>query len=223
MPAWRVGLFGLTAALLAGAGELCSPAAQKPAAAGYTVDVDSSRVYVKVGSATRLGHEHGVEGKLKSGQLAFPAGGELAFDLASFTADSAEARKRVGLGKKKVSRSEARKVTDAMHGSDVLDVERSPAATFVLTSIRPLDKQDAGKPGSYQLEGRFSLHGTEKPLSFQAKLEGGDKDGRLRLSGRFTLRQSDYGIKPYSAAAGLVRVADELEITGELLLRPAKK
>ncbi len=207
-----VGLLALTAALLAGKAA--------PGTTGYAVEIDSSRIHVKVGSGTRLGHEHAVEGKLKSGRLT-PAGGELVFDMASFTADSPEARMRVGLGKKKVSKNEAKKVTDAMRGSDVLDVERYPTATLRVTAMRPLDKQEAGEPGNYQVEGRFTLHGSENKLTFKAKLSRGDKEGQLRLTGSLTLRQTDYGIKPYSAAGGLVRVADELEITGDLVLKPA--
>src|SRR5262245_28680069 len=61
----------------------------------YEVDVKSSRVYIKVGTATRLGHEHGVEGNLKSGKVVFGDTGELVFDMASLTADTAEARKYV--------------------------------------------------------------------------------------------------------------------------------
>src|SRR5215475_11218389 len=88
------------------------------AAPSYEVDSKASRIYVKVGTATRLGHEHGVQGGLKSGKLSLGGGGELVFDMASFTADSPEARQRVGLGKKRVSRNEAKKVTEAMRGPD---------------------------------------------------------------------------------------------------------
>jgi polyisoprenoid-binding protein YceI len=189
-------------------------------AATYEVDAGASRVYVKVGTATRLGHEHGVQGKLKSGKLALGGGGELVFDMASFTADTADARKRVGLEKKKVSANEAKKVTDAMRGTDVLDVAKYPTATYRIDSITPLDKQAAGEPGAYQVVGRFTLHGTEKKLPFKAKVERGDKEGRLRMSGTFTIKQTDYGIKPYSAAGGLAKVADELEISGDLVLKP---
>jgi polyisoprenoid-binding protein YceI len=193
-----------------------------PGAATYEVDAGASRVYVKVGTATRLGHEHGVEGKLKSGKLALGGGGELVFDMASFTADTADARKRVGLDKKKVSANEARKVTETMRGADVLNVARYPTATYRIDSIAPLDKQAAGQPGAYQVEGRFILHGIEKKLPFKAKVERGDRAGLLRMSGTFTIKQTDYGIKPYSAAGGLAKVADELEIAGDLVLKPGK-
>jgi polyisoprenoid-binding protein YceI len=193
---------------------------RKAAAPSYEVDSKASRVYVKVGTATRLGHEHGVQGGVKSGKLSL-GGGELVFDMASFTADTAEARQRVGLGKKRVSKNEAKKVTDAMRGPDVLDVDRHPTATYRIASVTPAGKQAAGKPGTYEVKGTFTLHGTERPLSFKAELGPADKEGRLKMTGTFTIRQTDYGIRPYSAAAGLAKVADELEISGELVLKPA--
>src|SRR5262249_61412757 len=63
----------------------------------YEVDINNSRVFVKLGSATRLGHPHGVEGKLNSGNITLGAGGELVFDMQSFKADTPDARKKVGL------------------------------------------------------------------------------------------------------------------------------
>src|SRR5262249_33530072 len=137
------------------------------------------------------------------------------------TADTAEARKHVGLEKKKVSENEAKKVTEAMRGGDVLDVAQYPTATYRISSVAPLDKQAAGEPGAYQVEGRFTLHGAEQKLPFTARGERTAKEGALRMTGTFSLRQTDYGIKPYPAAGGLAKVADELEITGELVLRPA--
>src|SRR5262249_28675587 len=137
----------------------------------YQVDVESSRIYVKVGSATRLGHPHGVEGRLKSGKIQLGAGGELVFDMSSFKADAQKAREKVGLEKKKVTENEAKKVTETMRGADVLDVEKFPSATYKIIAIKPAEKQDAGSPGEYEVNGRFDLHGSEQPLRFKAKLE----------------------------------------------------
>src|SRR5262249_55395160 len=188
----------------------------------YQVDTDSSRVYAKVGSATRIGHPHGVEGKLKSGNISPGAGGELVFDLSAFKADTQEARQKVGLEGKKVTENEAKKVNEAMRSAEVLDVEKFPTATYTIIAIKPAEKQEAGAPGMYQANGRFALHGAEQPLQFKAKLERTDKEGRLKLSGSFAIKQTVYGVTPYSAAGGLAKVADELEIVGELLLGPAK-
>src|SRR5262249_36310581 len=130
----------------------------------YKVDIESSRVYVLVGSATRLGHRHGVEGRLQSGSISLGAGGELVFDMKSFQAGTKEAGNKVGLGSLKISANEAKKVNAAMHGADVLDVEKFPTATYKLILIEAAEKQEAGAPGAYSVDGRFKLHGTEQPL-----------------------------------------------------------
>jgi hypothetical protein len=196
----------------------------RPAEGGKTYEVDTaaSRVYVKVGSATRLGHPHGVEGSLKSGKVSLGGGGELIFDMRSFTADTPEARKKVGLEGKKVTENEAKKVNETMRGADVLDVAKFPTAVCKIVAIKPSEKQEAGAPGPYEVNGKFTLHGVEKPIQFRAKLERTEKEGVLKLSGSFLIKQTDYGMTPVTAAGGLAKVADELEITGELVLSPAK-
>jgi polyisoprenoid-binding protein YceI len=188
----------------------------------YLVDSAASRIFVKVGSATRIGHLHGAEGRLKSGKISLGAGGELVFDMRSFKADTQEARKKVGLEHEKTSENEAKKVNETMLSADVLDVDKFPTSTYKIIATKPAEKQEAGAPGIYELNGRFTLHGAEQPLLFKAKLERTDKEGVVKLSGSFAIKQSDYGMKPYSGAGGLARVADELEIFGELLLRPSK-
>jgi polyisoprenoid-binding protein YceI len=211
----------LTLSACLSVGVRATPVRAAEPAAAYEVDVEASRIYVKVGTTTRLGHAHAVEGKLKSGKLTFGGAGEMVFDMASFTADTADARKRVGLEDKKVTETEARTVTETMRGERVLDVDRFPTATFQIASVTPLDKQPAGRPGDYELEGRFTLHGVERKLRLKAKVEPTDKPGALRLTGTFTVRQTDYGMKPVTAVGGLAKVADELEITCELYLGPA--
>jgi polyisoprenoid-binding protein YceI len=191
-------------------------------AKAYQVDLADSRVYVRVDSATRLGHRHGVEGKLKSGTISLGAGGELVFDMRSFQADTQEARKKVGLGGVKMSANEAKKVNNTMLSPDVLDVEKFPTATYKIIVIKPAERQEAGAPGAYEVSGRLTLHGAEQPLPFKAKLERTDKEGVVKLGGSFVLKQTAYGMTPYSGAGGLAKVADELEISAELVLSPGK-
>src|SRR5690242_21894851 len=93
----------------------------------YQVATGSSRVYIKVTSATRLGHNHGVEGRLASGEVVLGGPGTLVFDMTSFTADTPQARQYVGLPDQ-LSASDAAKVNANMRGGDVLDVGRYPQA-----------------------------------------------------------------------------------------------
>jgi polyisoprenoid-binding protein YceI len=187
----------------------------------YQLDTKASRVYVRVGSATKLGHPHGVEGRLKSGRITPGAGGELVFDMRSFKADTQQARKRVRLEGKPMSENEAKKVNETMLSADVLDVEKYPTATYQITMMKPAEEQEAGAPGTYHVNGRLTLHGAKQPLHLKAKLARAG-EGALKLSGVFAIEQTAYGIKPYSAAGGLAKVADELEILAELSLGPEK-
>jgi len=84
-----------------------------------------------------------------------------------------------------------------MLSADVLDVEKFPTSTCKIIMIKPAERQEAGAPGAYQVNGRFAMHGGEQPLQFKAKLERTDKEGVLKLSGSFVIKQTDYGMKPY--------------------------
>jgi polyisoprenoid-binding protein YceI len=185
----------------------------------YQIDTQASRVYVRVGSATTLGHPHGVEGRLKSGRITPGAGGEVVFDMRAFQADTQQARKKVRLEGKPMSENEAKKVNETMRSADVLDVEQYPTATYQIAKMTPAEGQEAGAPGTYHVNGRLTLHGAEQPLHLKAKLARAG-EGALKLSGVFAIKQTAYGIKPYSGAGGLAKVADELEILAELSLAP---
>src|SRR4051794_12329192 len=115
----------------------------------FQVDPGSSRVYMRVGASGRLGHEHGILGRLESGFVDRGGRGELTFSTRSFIADPPEARQYVGLAGS-VSASDRRKATDNMLGRDVLDVARHPTATYKINASSPLDGQAAGAPGRYR-------------------------------------------------------------------------
>lgn len=195
------------------------PRAAAPAAlAPGQVDANLSRVYVLVGK-TGLGHEHGVEGRLAGGQVRLGAGekaGELVFDMTSFVAETAEARAVVGL---KGEGSSANQVTTNMLGPSVLDVARYPESRFVIHAAVPVPVQAADALPEYELHGEFALHGVKQPLRVRAQLV--QKDGKLRLRGRFSILQSRFGITPYKAALGAVGVADQLDIWAEIWIAAA--
>jgi polyisoprenoid-binding protein YceI len=182
---------------------------------GSEVDLQLSRVYIRVGK-TGLGHEHGVEGRLASGNIQLEAtqdAGELVFDMPTFTADTRTARTRVGLTGETDAATQ-NKVNSNMRGPDVLDVTKYPQAVFRIRSAKLRTAPTPGKAPTYDLDGQFTLHGVARPLRVAVAVTSAE--GRTRLHGRFTILQSDYGITPYSAALGAVGVADKLDIWGDL-------
>jgi|SRR5579884_966914 len=58
-----------------------------------------------------------------------------------------------------------------------------------------------------RIDGELQLGGERRPLSFTAEVVPPD-----RIRGSVVIRQTDFGIKPYSAMLGALKVADELRV-----------
>ena len=192
-----------------------APAAQAPLPTPGEVDTDGSRIYVFVGK-TGLGHDHGIVGRLVSGRVILDApqnAGQLVFDMPSFLADTPEARKALGLAGE-TDASTRKQTTANMLGPDVLDVAHHPTATFDIESaLRPQRPVNGAKP-TVDLVGTFTLHGVARKVVIPAEV--GAAGRVLRLVGSFRIKQTDFGMKPYKKFGGVVGVADELVIHGDI-------
>lgn len=203
------------AAFSSGSDEKPEQAAQT---AGREIDIEESRAYVFVGK-TGLGHEHGVEGKLKSGQIDLEASqnaGELVFDMNSFDADTNAARRYVGLAGT-TDTSTRQQVNANMKGDPILGVRRYPTATYQIDSSKKLDKKSPKGNPMYELTGKFTLRGVSRPLTIQTELV--EADGKTRLRGNFSMLQTNFGITPFKKALGAVGVTNQLKVYGDLVLK----
>lgn len=179
------------------------------------IDPKLSRFYAFV-DKTGLGHQHGVEAALKSGQLQLVGNqntGEIVIDMTSFKADTDEARRYVGLEGSTDAKTQ-QEVNKNMLGPDVLNVQKYPTAVFKVTKIQQVKAKRPNAPPQMQLSGDFTLHGTTKPLTVMA--DAAKVNGYTRIYGTFSILQSDFGIPPFKKAFGAVGVADRLTIWGEL-------
>ncbi|HEX6492050.1 MAG TPA: YceI family protein [Candidatus Dormibacteraeota bacterium] len=86
---------------------------------------------------------------------------------------------------------------------------RKNIAQKVLTSgqiqFRSTSVTAAGD-GGITLDGDLTVNGASRPVHLDLT-QSGD-----RVSGRLTIRQSDFGIKPFSAMLGALKVADPVDI-----------
>lgn len=89
---------------------------------------------------------------------------------------------------------------------DVLHPDKYPAINF-----RSTDLQE--KEGAYHVKGELTLHGTTRPVEIHARTTTGND-----LKGKLVLSQKDFGIKPYKALLGTLKVKNEVEITFDLSL-----
>jgi hypothetical protein len=95
-----------------------------------------------------------------------------------------------------LSEGDRRKIEENIAG-DVLHVLRHRTIEFTSTSVRPEGE-------GYRVEGDLALHGTTRPLSFVAKPAGD------RVVAEISLHQPSFGIKPYSAMLGALKIKPEV-------------
>jgi polyisoprenoid-binding protein YceI len=96
-------------------------------------------------------------------------------------------------------------------------LETSKYAEIIYDSPSVSLKSPADGQSDVVLQGQLTLHGVTRPLKIPAKIAvTGDL---LRAFGEFSLRQSDYSIKPVSAVGGGLKVKDEVKFTFDIAAR----
>ena len=106
---------------------------------------------------------------------------------------------------------DGQKQPDTLKAKDKTDIEEATAkdvlhpAKFPTICFRSTDVQ--AKSGGYHVKGELTLHGTTRPVAFDVAVAN-DKD----VTGKITLSQKDFGIKPYKALLGTLKVKNELDV-----------
>ena len=83
--------------------------------------------------------------------------------------------------------------------SDVIDAGRHPEVRFESTEIREVDT-------GWEIRGDLELAGRKRPITVLVHRDNGSAIGEV------SLHQPDWGIKPYSAMLGTLKVRPEVKI-----------
>jgi len=112
-------------------------------------------------------------------------------------------------------KSDDRKKLEEEMYANVLNVDQFPKASYESTevSIQKL----GGELLVAHVVGELSFHGVQRLQLIDARVTR--MATMLRISGQFTLRQTDFGIKPVSFAGGTLKLKDELKFNFELVAR----
>jgi polyisoprenoid-binding protein YceI len=190
---------------------VCVVVASGGAAAGqggrtFAVDAAASRMTVEVGRAGLFafaGHDHEVAVPAVTGTVVLDTAGAtrssvtLEFDAGALTV--------TGRGEPAADVPEVQRV---MLSERVLDAERYPSIGFASRRVAVLDQSPDRL--SLRIEGELTLRDVTRTVTVAVDVAvSGD---RLTATGRTAIRQTDFGIRPVTAAAGTVRVKDELDI-----------
>jgi len=98
--------------------------------------------------------------------------------------------------------------------NEVLQTDRFPEITYECSRVT-----GSGSGDRYwvTLNGELTLRGVTRPVPVTARVLMNENS--LRASGEFSLRQSDFGITPVTAAAGAIRLKDELKLNFDIVAR----
>lgn len=183
----------------------------------YRIDAADSTVHILVyrgGTLARLGHNHVVTSKSLAGRVwVHPelsrSGFELSLPVQSLIVDDDGARQAAGDDfPPGVPRKDIEGTRNNMLGEQVLDAEHHPTIT-----VR--SKQIEGSRSAPLVTASITIKGIARDVHLPATLV---IDGaRLRAQGELEILQSDFGMKPFSVALGMLAVQDRLRIKFDLV------
>ncbi|MBB3214059.1 polyisoprenoid-binding protein YceI [Herbaspirillum sp. Sphag1AN] len=189
----------------------------------FTLDPAQSqvRIYVfRAGAAARFGHNHVLSAPQFTGYFYLPGSGtdaarfDLAFRLDALDIDQPEYRAALGPAfASKISPDMIASTREHMLGEANLQAEQYPF-------VRIHSLQIIGESPRFAARLSVELHGQVREMWVPLTVTG--LPDSLMASGSMVLRQSDFGIHPYSALGGILAVADALVIDFTLRGRVAR-
>jgi len=192
-------------------------AAERSGATVYRLSPQDSLILVHVGRAgamQRLGHEHAVASEDVRGLVEWhedssAARADIAFAVRDLIVDKPEYRQRLEL--------DTMPSDDDVAGTyaNMLRVLEPDTYPWVSAQAR-FAETGAGRP---TLAVSVTLHGASFEYLVPVDLVVSDR--RIVVTGHTTVKHSDFGLSPFSAAGGLLRVADELDIDFHLVGKAA--
>jgi len=169
----------------------------------WTLDASDGELLIRTdvaGRAARLGHRLTIAMKRWQASVGWagaePVSAELVVEVDSFELLRGEGGVKGLSGPEKVLvKSNALRSLDAGH---------YPEIRFTADAI---DSTDDG----YRLTGKLHIRGKSRDHVIDLRTE--DLGESWRMSAESNVRQTDYGVKPYSLLMGSVRVADEVSLS----------
>lgn len=174
----------------------------------YRLTAESGELLVKTGRTgmgRRAGHDLVIEVTRWQGE-ATVASAKPEDSMVSVEVDVDSLAVREGLGGlKPLTDSDRGDIKNTLR--DILDSEAHPKITFESTSVtRSAD--------FVTVEGDLTIRGESEPVTISAEIT----DDRVR--GSATVAQTRWGIKPYSAFLGALKLADEVVVEFDAALAP---
>jgi polyisoprenoid-binding protein YceI len=174
----------------------------------YRVGPQSGRLLVRTartGLGAKAGHDLAIEVTRWRGNVivhaASPASSSVTVEA---DVDSLEVREGTG-GVKPLTDADRAGIRDTLRG--ILNSAAHPLITFVSSQI-------SGTAESFGIDGDLTIAGVTRPVTVEGQLAAG------RAQGAAVVVQSRWGIRPYSAFLGALKLRDEVEVKFDIDLAP---
>ncbi|WP_433455650.1 YceI family protein [Streptomyces sp. CA-142005] len=169
----------------------------------YCFGSSASRLLIKTsraGLGRKAGHDLTIEATRWSGN-AVVAASDPGKSSVTVTVETGSLTVREGTGGiKPLTDADRAEIKRTLEGEALLHTAQHPAITFRSTSI-------TGTPESFEITGDLTIKDRTHPV-----IVHGGSDGDGMVCGWATVTQSTWGIKPYSAFLGALKLADDIRI-----------
>lgn len=175
----------------------------------YELGPESGRLLVKTartGLGAKAGHDLTIEVTRWRGKAVIDANhaGSSSVTLEA-DIDSFEVREGTG-GVKPLTDADRADIKNTLR-TKVLRADRYPVIVFASNDV-------SGTPESFRVAGDLSIAGVTQPVTVEGRIDAG------RAVGSAVVAQTRWGIKPYSAFLGALKLRDEVEVYFDIGLTP---
>jgi hypothetical protein len=177
----------------------------------YEFGPESGRVLVRTtreGLAARAGHDLTLEITDWLAQVTTPGEGRVAETTVTADLGLGSLAVREGTGGAKPLTDRDRREIQKQANKILGDAAR---AGFESRQIIPSSTSSAGSPAAGEIEGTLTMHGVSRGIRLEITSQ---EPGRYR--GSTTIRQTDFGITPYSGFFGALKIRDEVTVEFEV-------
>ena len=175
----------------------------------YTLGPESGQLLIKTsrtGLGARAGHDLTIEVTRWQAEVTVDSADSARSSVnVEVDADSFEVRKGTG-GVKPLTDADRAEIKKTIR-EKVLHTGQHPAITFRSTRI-------AGTPESFSVDGDLTITGRTQPAILRGRLTDD------RVEGSAAVVQSQWGIRPYTAFFGALKLSDEVTIEFSIRLAP---
>jgi len=164
----------------------------------------------RTGLGRRAGHDLLIEATSWSGTATIGPDGDVPAGGVTATVEVGSLQVREGTGGvKPLTEKDKGEIAGHLRSGKLLDEDRHPTIEFVSTGL-------SGTADGFELTGELTIAGHTETVTVQGAVGTDD-----RVRGTATVRQTRWGIKPYSAFLGALKLADDVAVSFDTALVPA--